>query len=73
MYPVCRSSPCCCSPGLGGYRKLLLPAALLAAGLMLAAVGMFRVDEDRIVLRDTTEALSFVQELVGLMGMILPR
>jgi hypothetical protein len=72
MYPVCRQAPCC-SPCLGGYRKLLLPAALIAAGLMLAAVGMFRVDGDRIVLRDTTEALSFVQELVDLMGMILPR
>jgi len=72
MYPVSRSTPCC-SPGLGGYRKILLPAAALAAGLMLAAVGMFRVDGDRIVLRDATEALAFVQDLVGLMGMIIPR
>ncbi len=72
MYPVCRETPCC-PPCLGGSRKLLLPAAALAAGLMLAAVGMFRVDGDRIVLRDTTEALAFVQDLVDLMGIILPR
>jgi hypothetical protein len=64
MYPVCCSTPCC--------KNLLLPTALVGAGV-LAAVGMFRVEGDRIVLRDTTEALTFVQELVDLLGVILPR
>lgn len=63
MVPVCCTTPCC--------KNLLLPTALVGAGV-LAAVGMFRVDGDRIVLRDTAEALAFVQELVDLMGVDPP-
>jgi hypothetical protein len=52
--------------------KTMVPAGILvSAGILLGLVGMFRIQEDRVVLRDTSEALSFIQDLTELLGMIL--
>lgn len=61
----------------GTYHALgaLLPVGIVAAGALLVTVAMFRVDKkaipEKIVLRDSSQALAGIQNVLDLMGMIL--
>lgn len=71
MYPVYpRSSPLV-SPCSFVLKTVVPVGIVVSAGIFLCLVGMFRIQEDRVVLRDTSEALSFIQGLTELFGMVL--
>jgi len=71
MYPI-SSSSASLRPSCSDVLKTLVPVGIVTAGAMLAMVGMFQIQGDSIALRDTSEALAFIQDLTELMGMILP-
>ena len=51
----------------------LVVVAIIGAATVVAIVGTLRISKDRVVLRDPSEALSFLQDWIDFLGAIIPK
>ena len=60
------------------FRKSAICRGLAVVGIIgavvtVAVAGTLTISKDRIVLRDSSEALSFLQDLIDLLGSMIPK
>lgn len=70
MAVAARASQIC---SIEGAKNFILPVTAVAVTGALVLIGTLRLEGEKIVLRDSSEALSFAQDLFDLLGMILPK